>query len=460
MHHLKKLFRPSLVLLLSVSTIVSVGHAEESAKSMQQLLRQLESQRYSDRKENQAREQRFLAEKSERQTILRDMQNALKQQEAISTQLEQSFEKNDKNIIEAEARLKQRMGSLSELFGHLSSAAADAQAQSAVSLISLHYPERQAQLQSLLSLSASSAELPSIDQIQQLFVILQQELIEQGRTVNFTAAVSGVDGVTVDQTVTRVGNFNALDANGQYLSLKDGQLQLLARQPVAVSIARDFVAMPSGQLAAFAIDPTGPSGGSLLAALINTPSMVERWRQGGVVGVVISVLGLVALLLGVWRLVVLAGVASRVQRQLKQIDSPADDNPLGRVLAKAADCQGLDLETLELKINEAIIREIPALQRFESFLKISAAIAPLLGLLGTVVGMILTFQAITIYGAGDPQAMAGGISSALVTTVLGLIVAIPTLLMHSFVSSRSAQQLHILEEQAAGIVAEFNEAKS
>ncbi|MCK5880938.1 MAG: MotA/TolQ/ExbB proton channel family protein, partial [Sinobacterium sp.] len=204
-------------------------------------------------------------------------------------------------------------------------------------------------------------------------------------------------------------------------------------------------------------DPTGPSGGSLLAALINTPSVVERWQQGGIVGIVISVLGVIAILVGALRLLVLTGMSAKVSKQLKQVENPDESNPLGRVLAQAASYKDADLETLELKMNEAIIKELPSLQRFESFLKITAAVAPLLGLLGTVVGMILTFQAITIYGAGDPQAMAGGISSALVTTVLGLIVAIPTLLMHSFVSAKSNTIIHVLEEQAAGLVASFNE---
>ena len=115
-------------------------------------------------------------------------------------------------------------------------------------------------------------------------------------------------------------------------------------------------------------------------------------------------------------------------------------------------------ETLELKLNEAVLKETPALENSLTLLKIIAAVAPLLGLLGTVTGMILTFQAITIFGAGDPKAMAGGISSALVTTVLGLCVAIPTLLLHTVVNGRSKKIMHILEEQSAGMIAKQEEA--
>ncbi len=426
-------------------------------KSMSELLQQLEKDRYASRKENQKREKAFLADKNKQQSMLKSMKTEQKKQEALSAKLETAFESNEKRLNEAEMRLKERMGSLSELFGHLTTAAGDARSQNAVSLTSLHYPERAQLLQDLVDVSASGSELPSIAQIESLFFELQRELIEQGRAVSFKHEVSNAQGLKEVKTLTRVGNFNVFDEQGQYLSYKEGSLQVLAKQPSDyVGLASNYSASGDA-MSAVGVDPTGPSGGSLLAALINTPTLAERWHQGGLVGMVITILGVVAVLLGFVRLFVLAGLSAKVNKQLSQVQSPDESNPLGRVLFAAAKNNQSDLETLELKINEAIIRELPALQRGEGFLKISAAIAPLLGLLGTVVGMILTFQAITIYGAGDPQAMAGGISSALVTTVLGLVVAIPTLLMHSFVSSRSGHIIHILEEQAAGLVAEHNE---
>jgi biopolymer transport protein ExbB len=127
------------------------------------------------------------------------------------------------------------------------------------------------------------------------------------------------------------------------------------------------------------------------------------------------------------------------------------------VLQVAKDNWGSDLETLELKMGEAIIKEAPKLSRGLLFLKIIAVVAPLMGLLGTVTGMINTFQAITLFGTGDPKLMAGGISQALVTTVLGLTVAIPTVLLHTVVTGRSRRIVHVLEEQGAGIVAEHAE---
>jgi biopolymer transport protein ExbB len=164
------------------------------------------------------------------------------------------------------------------------------------------------------------------------------------------------------------------------------------------------------------------------------------------------------MLLGLWRFVVLMGMSSKVTKQLKS-ESANTNNPLGRVLKVAEDNKGLDGESLELKLEEAVLKERPAVESGLNLLKIISMVAPLLGLLGTVTGMIITFQAITIFGAGDPKAMAGGISSALVTTVLGLVVAIPTVLVHTLVNGRAKRVLQILEEQSAGIIAENAERK-
>jgi biopolymer transport protein ExbB len=169
-------------------------------------------------------------------------------------------------------------------------------------------------------------------------------------------------------------------------------------------------------------------------------------------------LGVVAFILAIWRIIVLTSISGRVTSQLKSSEVN-ENNPLGRVLAVSKSNPNMDTETLELKLHEAVLKEIPSLENYQGALKIIAAVAPLMGLLGTVTGMILTFQAITIFGAGDPKAMAGGISSALITTVLGLVVAIPTVLLHTMVASRSKRIIHVLEEQTAGIIAEHTEAE-
>jgi biopolymer transport protein ExbB len=169
------------------------------------------------------------------------------------------------------------------------------------------------------------------------------------------------------------------------------------------------------------------------------------------------VVGVVGFMIAIWRLIVLSLMSSKVSAQLKS-SSANPNNPLGRVLKVHEDNPSMDTETLELKMEEAILKETPAIENSLTLLKIISAIAPLMGLLGTVTGMIVTFQAITIFGAGDPKAMAGGISGALVTTVLGLLVAIPTVLLHTIVNGRAQRIIHILNEQSTGMIAEHTEA--
>ena len=159
----------------------------------------------------------------------------------------------------------------------------------------------------------------------------------------------------------------------------------------------------------------------------------------------------------IWRLLVLSMMSSKVSSQLKS-STANTNNPLGRVLKLHEDNPNMDTETLELKLSEQILKETPSIENSLTLLKIISAVAPLMGLLGTVVGMIITFQAITIFGAGDPKAMAGGISGALVTTVLGLLVAIPTVLLHTIVNGRAQRIIHILNEQSTGLIAEHTEA--
>jgi biopolymer transport protein ExbB len=181
--------------------------------------------------------------------------------------------------------------------------------------------------------------------------------------------------------------------------------------------------------------------------------MEERWHQGDTVGYIITALLILGALIAVIRMLDLVVVSGKIKAQIKNANNPNSNNPLGRILKVYHDNKDQDVENLELKLDEAILRETPRIEMGVNIIKILAAIAPLLGLLGTVVGMILTFESITLYGTGDPKIMAGNISLALVTTALGLIAALPLILLHAIVAGRSKAVLHILDEQSAGIVA-------
>ena len=434
--------------------------AAQESKSLDELLGYVKQGQIDEARENRAREQRFVAAKADQARLLAEARAERTRQERISARLEKRFEDNELLIAEKQKQLKERLGTLAELFGHLTSTSGDAITNFENSLISAQYPDREVFLQGLIDKMSGSDRLPSIEEIERVWYELQREMTESGKVVSFPAEIAKPDGDKLQTNVVRVGSFNIISEQGQYLQYvpNKGTLEVLARQPSGPYLdwASELAEATQG-FAKFGVDPTGPTGGSYLAALINSPNLEERWHQGGYVGYAITAVGAFALLIAIWRLVVLSMMSGKVSSQLKSRQARAD-NPLGRVLKVHEDNPGMDTETLELKMSEAILKETPSIENSLALLKIIAAVAPLMGLLGTVTGMIITFQAITIFGAGDPKAMAGGISGALVTTVLGLLVAIPTVLLHTIVNGRARRIIHILNEQSTGIIAEHTEA--
>tara|TARA_Y200000002_G_scaffold342413_1_gene314268 strand:+ start:83 stop:1504 length:1422 start_codon:yes stop_codon:yes gene_type:complete len=430
---------------------------EIAAENLDQLLNLVKQGQARASSENAAREARFNQDKANQAAALKRAEEERAREERRSARLEKQFEQNELLIAAKQEQLRERLGTLSELFGHLTAASGDLASNVEVSLVSSEYPGRESFLKALIAKMSGSDQLPSIEEIERVWFELLREIREQGEVSRFTAQVATPSGELSEREVIRVGAFNIVDTDGNYLSFNVDKLAELPRQPGGGfnSQAQDLAGSQSG-LTQFGIDPTGPTGGSFLAAIIDSPTISERWHQGGYVGYAITAVGAFAFILAIYRLIVLTAVGGKVSSQLKS-SSARDDNPLGRVLKVHDTNPSMDPETLELKMAEAVLSETPKLESGLTLLKIIAAVAPLMGLLGTVTGMIITFQAITIFGAGDPKAMAGGISSALVTTVLGLLVAIPTVLLHTVVNGRSQRIIHVLNEQATGIVAEHSE---
>ena len=431
---------------------------EVAAQNMSELLDLVKQGRSRADGENRAREQRFAQDKANQQSELNRAERERAAEERRSARLEKKFEDNELLIAAKQEQLKERLGSLSELFGHLTAASGDLASNIEVSLVSSEFPSREGFLQDLIAKMSGTDQLPQIEEIEKVWFEMLNEITQQGVVSRFTADVATPSGEIAQREVVRVGAFNIIDVNGNYLSYGNEKLAELPRQPSggAVGAAAALADATSG-LSQFGIDPTGPTGGSFLAAIIDTPTLEERWHQGGYVGYAITAVGVFAFLLAIVRVIMLTMMGAAVNSQLKSGEAK-DNNPLGRVLLVSQENPNIDTETLELKMAEAVLRETPKLEAGLTLLKIIAAVAPLMGLLGTVTGMIITFQAITIFGAGDPKAMAGGISSALITTVLGLLVAIPTVLLHTVVNGRAQKIIHILNEQATGIVAERAEA--
>ncbi len=304
---------------------------------------------------------------------------------------------------------------------------------------------------------AESKVLPSISELEGLWFALLEEMIESGKVVRFNTTVVLPDGEQVTRDVVRVGVFNAI-SDGKFLRYlpETGKLTELPRQPAGRyrGAAQELQEATSG-LIPMAVDP---SRGSILALLVQSPTYIERVQQGGLIGYITITLGLFGLVIVVMRFYTLVRVRAQMVAQMSS-DKADPGNPLGRVMQVYEEYGTADTETLELKLDESILKDAPKLEQGLTTVKVLSIIAPLLGLLGTVTGMILTFQQITLFGTGDPKMMAGGISQALVTTMLGLTVAIPLTLLHSWLRDRSKGLVQILEEESAGMVARRAEAE-
>jgi len=416
--------------------------------SLQELLDLVQQGFTVERKENLEREAAFKRAKADQQRLLEQALAELAREEAISQALEKRYNENEPAIAESEARLTQRLGELGELFGVVRQVSTDLSGQTWDSLTSSQLGGRK----DLLDRLGRSKELPTTEDLEKLWFELNREIIEQGKVVRYEADVLTLDGEKERQEVIRAGPFSAI-ANGKYLLWEsaDQILRELNRQPPGkyLDTVADFEAATSGY-AQLAVDP---SRGSLLNALVDTPSRVERIKQGGAVGTVIIVLGVLGGIIGFWRWIAISITSRKVSAQRKGKRANTG-NPLGRILKIYEDNEYADTETLELKLDEVVLRETSSLERFLWLVKTVSVVAPLLGLLGTVTGMIQTFQAITLFGAGDPKMMAGGISEALVTTMLGLTVAIPMVLLYETLANSTRRVTDILDEQSAGLIAQ------
>jgi biopolymer transport protein ExbB len=439
--------------------LVGLAHAQDKATSLDQLLEMMKDSKVQESKEHQQREAEFLREKTQRATLLANAEKTRAQEEGRSADLEASYEKQDLQIKALRAQLDERMGSLKELFGHLKTASGDLQANLKNSLVTLQLPGRAEFAAELSKKMDNETSLPTIEEIERLIYEIQRETVEAGKVVRFNAKVAQGDGQQAEQSVVRIGNYGVI-SDGKYLFFSPGSDTLSAprMQPPGLPNAADLEGATSGFTQA-GVDPTLPLGGEIMQILIARPDLNERMEQGGLVGYIIMYgLGGVGIILIVWRFIALTLIGSKVRAQLKSKRANTN-NPLGRVLKVAEDNPNIDGESLELKLEEVILKERPAIEGGLGMIKIISMVAPLMGLLGTVTGMIQTFQAITDFGAGDPKLMAGGISTALVTTVQGLVVAIPAVFMHTILSGKAKSIVHILEEQSAGIIAEKAESK-
>ncbi|KKA43504.1 MULTISPECIES: MotA/TolQ/ExbB proton channel family protein [Salinivibrio] len=429
--------------LIAVTCFVVVApftHADDLVGQTQQAHQQASEH-------NQAREAQFAMTERELREKLNQLKATRNALEAETEKLSDTFSDNEQQLASLEDKLRLESGSLGELFGVVRQASKTIQTDGASSYVAITQP---AFNQTVADIVAADT-LPSLKQLNSLWQGMLTQMQTSGELQALSLPVVNAQGVSAEQSVVRVGNLGLVNEQG-YLNWQS------ARQVAVPYRAQPDETLTSAKLEQ-AITNVGetvlvdPSRGFLLGQLENAPSLSDRFAQGGFVAKVIAALLTVGLLIALYRGAVLLSIHAKMHRQLKHPESP-EDNPLGRVLKVYHDAPKRDVESLELRLLEAVVDEQQGCEKGLSMLKLLAALAPMLGLLGTVTGMIETFQVITQFGNGDPKVMADGISMALVTTVLGLIAAIPLLLAHNILSGQADHIRGMLEKQSISLVAE------
>ncbi|MCL1078973.1 MotA/TolQ/ExbB proton channel family protein [Parashewanella spongiae] len=450
---MKKLITSALV-AASFSLTAGMVSAADAPTSIDQLLQQVKADRKSDARINKKREAEFKAERGDKAALLKREKRALANEKQRGKDLNQAFLDNERKIAQLEADLIVAQGDLGEMFGVVKGEAGDFSGKLEASNISAQYPGREKFIAEL----GARKQLPKIHELEKFWEEQLFEMVQQGKIVKFNAEITGIDGSVHNSEVTRVGVYNLL-ADGHYVVYKPelGLIQELAQQPGGehVSSVKDYVGTTSGYEKLF----VDPARGTLLNVFTQKATIEDRIEAGGPIGYIIIGILVIGAALALFLMFSLFSVGAKVNAQRKNLGTPGN-NPLGRILKAYHDNKNSDVETIELKLDEAILKETPALEKGLSIIKVFAAIAPMMGLLGTVTGMIATFQSIQLFGTGDPKLMAGGISMALITTVQGLIAALPLMLLHAIVSAKSKSVVQVLEEQSAGLVAQHAEKRA
>jgi len=449
-----------LPLAAFVAQLAAPVYGQDKVSSLDQLLNQVESIS-ADEKELFEKRRAEYANAGAQQGAL--LQRATEQRAALdakSKELSGQYSANEARINELNSALRDKSSTLglAELFGVARQVANDSSSILQQSLITTQYPaaEGQPARDQVLRQFAASETTPTAKQLEQVWLEIQREMTASGQVARYKAPVVQLGGEAIESEVVRIGPFT-VTSGGQFLGYLPA-LRTLSVLPRALpaeftDVAKDLESATEG----YTRGVVDSARGVLLGLYVERPTLWQRIEKGEAIGFVILFFGILGILAFLAQLFYLSRVRTSVGRQLENLEKPSDDNPLGRVLlAFRGDKDNIeqDADVAELRITEAVLREVPKLERAQSFLRLCVAAGPLLGLIGTVVGMIITFQSITESGSSDPKLMADGIGQAMIATVLGLGIAIPLLFANALLTTMSKSVVQILDEQGAGMLAE------
>jgi biopolymer transport protein ExbB len=453
------------VRILSISLLAAsqlVAGAAVAQTSLAELLKAVQNSRAEEQRLNAEREREYRSAAEKQTALMADAVAKKNRADAQSSALSAAYDANEMRINELNELLRQRQGNLGELFGVTRQIAGEISNSLGDSLINSEFPAAAGQEDrvAFLKRMADAKSLPSITELERMWFEISREMTASGAVTRYKANVVKADATSEEREVVRVGGFTVV-SDDEYLVYREGALKVLPRQLPggARSLASDLGEASGEEYTEMVVDP---ARGVLTELVTERPSWTQRFIESEPIVYFILFVGFVGLALSAVQTLFLLGERSKVQRQLGNVASPSNDNSLGRVLAAfRGDASRIeeDAEVAELRISEATLREVPKLERFQAFLRLAVAAGPLLGLVGTVIGMIITFQTITESGQSDPRLMANGIGQAMIATVAGLGIAIPLLFINAFLSSMSKGIVQILDEQSTGLLAESIEKR-
>jgi len=453
----------NFTLTIALATQLVAGGAAAQT-TLAELLKAVQNSRAEEQKLNAQREAEFRNARNEQAAKMADAERKRAAAEAESSSLSAQYDANELRINELNELLRQRQGNLGELFGVTRQIAGEVSNTLDDSLISSEFPaaEGQEDRVAFFKRMADTKSLPSITELERMWIEIQREMTASGAVAKYKAKVVQPDATHTEMELVRIGGFTVFAADdGRYLVYEDGELKILPNQISghARGLAEDLAGATGNEYHEAVVDP---ARGVITALVTERPSWIDRFIDSEPIVYFILFVGFVGLAVSVVQTLYLLGERARVRRQLANVASPSNDNSLGRVLAAfRGDPNRVeeDAEVAELRISEAVLREVPKLERFQAFLRLAVAAGPLLGLVGTVIGMIVTFQTITESGQSDPRLMANGIGQAMIATVAGLGIAIPLLFINAFLASMSKGVVQVLDEQSTGLLAESIEKR-
>ena len=405
----------------------------ERVENIQDLINRVEENREELSKIDAQRIDNFIKKVADRRFLLSKAQKQLSDEEARNQRLEDLFESNELKLAEHETELNIKLGVLGELFGVARQMAGELQADSESAYNFSEHPNRTDALNEI-----GKIKVHNLKNLEDLWVLHLNEINSSGEIKEIKANVINSDGDIEEDSLVRYGPFNMVK-NRSFVKtdIANNAYSVLQKQPDR-SLRRQFRSHYRSD--GYAVAPVDPTRGFLLSLYLDKPSTFERIAQGKLIGFIIVIIGLSGLIFAAYRYYTLYIYS-------KTISSNENSDVFNKIQSISDNAK--DVDTFERECDEVLLTVNGNLSWGVNWIKFLAAVAPLLGLLGTVIGMIETFQAITVFGTGDPKQMAGGISQALVTTMLGLIFAAPLLAMYTLLSEKVSEILQEIEEFVA-----------